>query len=60
MIQIEREQGSMNDYGWSDLIDVDRPNESLHLIRCIKGTILRLGSGFQNKEISYKHNRYLG
>ena len=53
MIQIEREQGNMNDYGWSDLIDVDRPNESLHLIRCIKGTILRLGSGFQNLEISY-------
>ena len=44
MIQIEREEGTISDYGGNELIDGDRPNESLHLIRCIKGTILRLGS----------------
>jgi len=44
MIQIEREEGTISDYGGNELIDGDRPNESLHLIRCIKGTTLRLDS----------------
>ena len=44
MIQIEREEGTISDYGGNELIDGDRPNESWHFIRCIKGTVLRIGS----------------
>ena len=44
MIQIQREEGTISDYGGNELIDGDRPNESWHFIRCIKGTVLRIGS----------------
>ena len=55
MIQIEREEGTISDYGGNELIDGDRPNESWHFIRCIKGTVLRIGSRnvFWSK-VSYK------